>query len=41
MGLLQEGHLEDGQMMDWLRGILYMQTFRNEPINDPKTKINM
>jgi len=41
IGLLQEGHREDGHMIDLLRGIRYMQTFKKEPISAPKTKRKM
>jgi hypothetical protein len=40
IGALQEGHLEDGRMIDNPLGILYMQTFRKEPMMRPKLKIS-
>jgi hypothetical protein len=34
--LLHEGHLDEGNTIDWFLGILYIQTFRKEPIIAPK-----
>lgn len=41
IGLLQEGHLEEGMIIDNLLGILYIQTLRNEPATRPKRKTAM
>ncbi len=38
MGVLQEGHLEEGEIIERFLGILYMQTLRNEPMIEPNTK---
>jgi hypothetical protein len=38
MGVLQEGHLEEGEITERFLGILYMQTLRNEPMMEPKMK---
>jgi hypothetical protein len=37
-GILQEGHLDDGEIIDSPLGILYIQTFRKDPITEPRTK---
>ena len=38
IGVLQEGHLDEGVIIDRFLGILYMQTLRNEPITEPNRK---
>jgi hypothetical protein len=38
IGVLQEGHLDEGIMIDNPLGILYMQTLRKEPTTSPKRK---
>ncbi len=38
-GTLQEGHLEEGMIIDMFLGILYIQTLRNEPTMEPNTKM--
>lgn len=38
MGLLQEGHLEEGTIIERFLGILYIQTFKKEPITEPNRK---
>jgi len=38
MGMLQEGHLEEGVIIERFLGILYMHTLRNEPTMEPKIK---
>jgi len=37
-GLSQEGHLDEGIMIDKFLGILYMHTLRNDPTIEPKRK---
>jgi hypothetical protein len=38
MGMLQEGHIDDGKIIDSFLGILYMHTLRNEPTIEPNRK---
>jgi hypothetical protein len=37
-GISQEGHLEEGMIIDIFLGILYIHTLRNEPITEPNIK---
>ncbi len=41
MGVSQWGHLEAGLIMESPLGILYIQTFMNEPAASPKRKIKI
>jgi len=41
IGVLQEGHLDEGLTIDRFLGSRYMQTLRNDPITEPKTKTVM
>ena len=35
IGVLHDGHREDGLIIERFLGILYMQTFRNDPTTEP------
>jgi hypothetical protein len=41
IGVLHSGHLDDGMIIEIPLGILYMQTFMNEPMAKPKIKVNV
>jgi hypothetical protein len=38
IGVLHEGHLDEGIIIDMPLGILYIQTFRKEPTTEPNMK---